>query len=505
MPQSVKANYTKVYTVLFTLLTATGFALRIYQHFFLGRPLIDDEAHIALNFIDSNFFEMFVPLQHFQSAPILFLLSEELFTSVFGFGEIALRTFPFLVAFITYPLFYFFVRDMTGNRLTAIVAYTLLTFNPFIIYYSSMVKPYAIEVAAYIVLGYIVFSTHDYVARKREKLLIIWGIICMFLANTAMVILGCIVVYRFIKVWVAKKNADADYAALKVKNKRLYIRWGIAFAASVILNIIINPYADNMRSVWTSTFIPVNVFSTEFTDFMRVRLDEFFFSGMFFFYNANYSKYLLAAILLLGVIYIAVKKNYIWFCWVLLPLIAHAGMSWVQLYPFYYRFIMYLMPAIMILIAISISQIAAFIGRQTHVLVSGVFIALMGLFLLMPAVNKIPYGDNNILPCLDFINQHPAEAKVFTTTPTTLYEYYLHRGYVHNQNRAESKWNISTEEYYQHISEEANPYLLLLSNYNYDGYAEIIRSLEERNMVIDSMSGNEYKVMYLQPVTHDNN
>lgn len=488
--------------VLFYALFVVGISLRLYQHFLFNRPLHEDEAHLALNFMDSGYLEMFMPLKHFQSAPIIFLLMVETFTNLFGFSEVVLRSFPFIIALFSYPLFYYFVKDMTGSKLTAIIAFSLFTFSPFIIYYSSEVKPYVIELSAFIYLGYIVFSKNNYVAQHREKLLLYAGIISLFLANLSMIVLGCIVMYRiYLSYHIKYVGSDKEHTAVKQRNTRLFIRWSIAFAANIILNIILNPVASSMRKLWVSTFIPFNIFSREFLSFIELRTYESLFTYLFLFKESVAVYVLFFGTAIVSIWYMLRHKKYPWLAFSVLPFLAQAFLSWVQLYPFYHRFVLQLMPPVIIILAIGLTVIVQYVGKViTRPAAIGAALVFL-CFVVAGPMAQFPYGDKNVFPALNYINSYPATTKLYTTTPKTLYEYYYKQGYTKNPTREEVAWYISPEEYYGYVGEQDEPYLLFHSRYDYDGYQRIVNALNDSCLILDSFAFSDYRVVYVQPAT----
>lgn len=509
MSTTYKANYSNnFYRVLYIFLLVSGVALRLYQHFLFNRPLHEDEAHLALNFIDSGYLGMFMPLKHFQSAPILFLLSVETFTNIFGYGAVALRSFPFVISLLSFPLFYFFVKDMTNNRLTAVLAFTMLAFSPYVIYYSSEVKPYILELSAFIYLGFILFSKLEYIAARRLRLLTYAGIVSLFLANLSMVMLGCIVVYRIYYLSSIKKHEGvntSNYLLGKRANKKLFVAWGIAFVANVILNIIINPYADNMREVWKDAFIPFNIFSTDFTSFVSAKTGELMFSSLFLFESTAIAYVFWSVISVSAIAYMVYHKKYGWLAFTVLPLLAHALLSWVQLYPFYHRFLLYLMPSLMILFAVGINAIVVFVGKYITYNLAYLASAVLVVLILKGPMKQFPYGDKNIFPCLNYINSFPDTTKLYTTSTKTLYEYYYRVGYVHNATREEALWFDTPQRYYDSTSDRVMPYLLLHSRWGWDGFASVITDMKEKELILDSLTYSDYRVYYIKPYHSESN
>src|SRR4051794_39932833 len=83
--------------VVIGLLTAlvSGPVLRLVLYC-QGRSLLIDEARLSLNIASRSFFGLVGPLDHDQSAPILFLWIEKGATILFGVNEYSLRLFPLL-------------------------------------------------------------------------------------------------------------------------------------------------------------------------------------------------------------------------------------------------------------------------------------------------------------------------------------------------------------------------------------------------------------------------
>lgn len=493
----MKGQRDKLLTGVFWLLLVAGICLRVHQHFFSGRPLWEDEAHLALNFMDGGYLEMFMPLKHFQSAPILFLLSVETFTHLFGFGEIALRSFPFLVSLLCYPLLYYMVRDATGSKPIALTAFALFTFNLFSIRYASELKPYIVEQSAYILLAFLLFSKNAYVSARRDKLLAVAGCIALFAANTSFIALAAIVLYRLCTTYALPKP---QRKGLLKADKKLYKIWGIAFVCNIILNIIINPYADNMRETWKPMFVPFNIFSSNFLEFMAVQGNDILYNSVFLFPASNMLRMLPLILLAAGLLYMLQHKKYGWFIILVLPVCAHLFLSWVQLYPLYNRFVLYLAPALITWMAIGIKAVAGLLqGVGKGIVSSGLTIAVV-ITLLLPSAMKYPLPSLNILPCIDYVNSQPHDMKLFTTTTKTLYEYYYKRGYAKNGTREELRWYITPAQYMDSVRSQQNTYLLIHARNNIDGYQPIADTLKISNLVVDSMVYSDYRVLKIAPL-----
>lgn len=478
-----------------------GIILRVNQHFIIGRPLWEDEAHLALNFVDGGYIEMFMPLKNFQSAPILFLLGVETFSKIFGFSEIALRSFPFIISICTYPLFYFFVRDLTRNRRIAIIAFILFTFNTYIIQYSSELKPYTVELSAYIFLGFIVFSTHWYIARHREKLLTAGGIVCLFIANTSFITLFCIVLLRWMQTRSIRKSSTEQYPIQRKKDNMLYKSWGIAFVCNIILNIIINPYADNMLVEWKSTFIPINVLSANGLQFLQYKLSDALFDSVFTFCPIPHAGWIIFALSIAGTWFMLFYRLYHWIFIAVAPLCIHLFLSWAQLYPLHQRFLLYLSPATIIVLSAGVFSIMHCLELLRLKYLIPVIPPLFLVFALSRSTAQYPLMDKNIKPCLDVVNSIDSETKLYTTKSKTLYEYYFRTGYTKNATRSEVNWVVTPQHFIDSVNALGNPYILLYSAVNYDGYVDIVKKMDSMGIATCRLENTEYGVVKVTP--HD--
>ena len=77
------------------ILCLIGMVLRV-REYLGGRALWRDEASLALNLVHRSFAQLLQPLDHDQGAPVGFLWACKLATTLFGYGEYALRLVPLL-------------------------------------------------------------------------------------------------------------------------------------------------------------------------------------------------------------------------------------------------------------------------------------------------------------------------------------------------------------------------------------------------------------------------
>src|SRR5687767_776714 len=164
-----------------------GVLLR-FRQYLTGRSLWLDEAMLALNIVDRNFLDLFKPLDYDQGAPIGFLLVEKTFSLMFGRNEFSLRLFPFLVGVILLWLFYLLLKHFT--RCPLWVGLALFAFNPRLIYYSSEVKQYIVDVAMTILLLLIAMPLFQQPSQKRFLMLAITGLLALWFSHPSLFVLA---------------------------------------------------------------------------------------------------------------------------------------------------------------------------------------------------------------------------------------------------------------------------------------------------------------------------
>jgi hypothetical protein len=128
------------------LILLLGAALRSLQYGALP-ALWWDELAIALNVGQRGWSDLLIrPLDHFQVAPIGFLLLEKTAVTTLGNNEAGLRFFPYLLSLIALVLFWRvstrYLR--TGSMLAALLAFAL---SPTLSLYAGTVKQYSGDVA----------------------------------------------------------------------------------------------------------------------------------------------------------------------------------------------------------------------------------------------------------------------------------------------------------------------------------------------------------------------
>lgn len=490
------------YQWLFVIITIAGIALRLYWHFGANRPLWEDEAHIALNFICYNYAELTRPLAHFQMAPVLFLFGVETFSTLWGNSEVVLRSFPFLISLFCFPLLYHLAYYITRSRLSAIIAFSIFTFNTYIIHYSSELKPYTIELSMYILILYLLLSENRFVTKYRMRLLAIVGGIGVLMANATHLVLVIAGLYM-VTLWVGK-NSD-NLKRWKI-NRRIVKQHGIVFmcwGAAIVFNYMAflykHPYAKDMKITWHNSFVPPRPFAEEFAAFMANIIDDTFFRTMLQFSKVMYFPYLLLAVVIVAIIYSTIRFNAKVWIFLIVPVVLHIALSMEKIYPLYGRFYLYLLPAVIIIISIGISVLVSPIFKKLPVVVL-LPLLYVAYCTVRPSMRQFTEPGRDIVPVLNYINQKPAH-KLLITTPATLYEYYFRTGKAKNRNFENICWGGNPASYDSSVADEHNEYMLLCSTGGHaDGLGPVLEYLQQDKRIIEQLDYGSYSVLLLKPL-----
>ena len=236
--------------LVLVLVLAVGAALRLLQYA-AGRALWLDEALLSVNVLSRDAAALVLrPLDYAQTAPAGFLLLQKLAASILGTGEYALRLVPLLAGLAA--LFWFpRVARRYVTRAALPLAVALFALAPFLVYYSSEAKQYALDVLASLAILACAAAVHHRASRRA-------------LAGFAAVGAGAVWLSQPAVFMLAGTGTVLGVDALRRRDARqvralagVAAAWAASFAASYALSR--NALADPgyMRAFWREGFLPL--------------------------------------------------------------------------------------------------------------------------------------------------------------------------------------------------------------------------------------------------------
>lgn len=310
-----------------------------------NRSLWLDEAALALNLMDRGFAGLLVPLDHYQIAPILFLLISDFFGSLGQYSEISLRIFPLICFIASLPLAYAWSEKISGSKTTALALMAFLAVSLRLLEFSNELKQY---MGDFLVANLFIYAAVIWRIQKRKHLIkmIALGLIAVWLSNIAIIMMVSLIIYFF---FFKTPSKAAFYRLLLLSSI-----WMIGFAVYYFSFIANHPSGDHMQNYWEDYFMPLNIFSFEWLQFMYLQT-EMLFGKLLSFYPLWP---LAAALAVIGVVQLAVKKQWAYLVLLSAPLIIHFSISALHLYPIDTRLTLYLLSILGFMVMYGIQLLA---------------------------------------------------------------------------------------------------------------------------------------------------
>jgi hypothetical protein len=490
--KNFEERHPKTLRILFLVILGIGIALRCYQYC-MGRSLWEDEAHLALNFMSHGYADLLKPLDYVQVAPPLFLFSVKFFTTLFGYGPLALRAVPFLVSILTLPLFYYILVEITKSRIAALVGFFTFSVNIAFIYFSSELKTYGIDVAVYLLLIYLITTSHKWVVQRRNQLLGIAGCLSILYSNISFILLFCMAIVLLMG-WVKQKK-------IIVAECWVLAAWFFAFTFNYLVFIYHNPYTQLFKEGYSFAFPPLPLWGKDFSHFMEGSINEIFFTLLLYVSKSFHFAYLLLGLFLVALGHAVIKKQYRLLTLTCLPLLLHFCLSLFSIYPFWYRFLLYLMPGCMVLMSLGLIVVVRFVANKLHLMAGLMLIPVCCYFFTEQSLHQFPLWFREIKPVLGYINKNEPGKPLYITTPYTLYKYYSLTGYAKDSVYNRLEWNITPERYYKLVEKATSNYLLLHATDNsVDGYQQVMEDLKKKNLIVKEYDFKSYTVSEVKPL-----
>ena len=216
-----------------------------------NRALWLDEAWLALAILERPIVALMEPLGRDLVAPPGFLALVKLATTVLGGTEFALRLVPFLSGLAALFLFRWTANQLLERR-ASIIALGLFVFSPTLLYYSSELKPYMVDVAvATALVGLAAWVHSKGPTAKRLGTLAIVGTVAVWLSLPSVFVLGGLGLT--LGVTYGRGKAWRTVAVLSL----LAVLWLVSFAALYFL--VLREAGGNpaLRSHWSPAFLPI--------------------------------------------------------------------------------------------------------------------------------------------------------------------------------------------------------------------------------------------------------
>ena len=371
---------------------------------------------LALNIVNRNFAGLLKPLDLDQGAPIGFLLVEKVFNLLFGRNEYSLRLFPLLLGLASLWLFYLLLkRVISGTSL--IVVFALFAINPRLIYYSSELKQYIVDVVVTILLLLLAIQFFEKPSRKGLAVLTLAGLLALWFSHPSLFVLAGIGITLFFS-YLQKR----DYA-----NLGLVAGMGVLWLANMglLYSLTLGDLSQNsyMREYWQGAFAPMPPWSDwnwYLTSFQK-NMDTHF--------AITYAAWIVLILMLAGWIVLFKTRRLfaIALAWIFSVILLA---SFLQLYPSLERMVLFLIPIWLLLIG----ALLMFLDQSLHArpIFGALGIILISGYFFYGAIPRTfeqfasPKYFEHIRPSMEYLKENwkQGDSMFITNGAVPAFEYY---------------------------------------------------------------------------------
>ncbi|RJQ45290.1 MAG: hypothetical protein C4538_08670 [Nitrospiraceae bacterium] len=383
------------------IIISAGVVLRGVQYLHNTSLCLDEARDVVAGIWDRSLSDLFAPPPaiYTPTPPAGFFVIEKLIVQAFGDSEYALRLIPLLVSVLSLFLFYYVAKQYMkpGAARFALILFAIL--EP-LIYYSSQVKPYTIDIAVALLL----FLAANYIRSNRlsfRDVILLGGVgaaLIWFSSPSVFVMAGV----GTVSVISAFKTKDRPKA---IRIMLICLFWAVGFASHYLLYLhnLTNEYMLNAaRGEQCFMPLPPKTFS-DIKWFINAFFSMFEETAGFYF-----SKSIAAFLFLVGCISMASREKERFFLLISpLPLVLLA--SGLSFYAFKQRIILFLMPSLLFFISEGIEEI----GDKTRNKAPMIRTLLIGLLLFHPILSAashlfkpISLEHEEIKPVLNYISKN---------------------------------------------------------------------------------------------------
>jgi hypothetical protein len=329
-------------------LVLMGVVLRLRQYF-ANRSLWLDEAMLTNNILARSFGGLTQPLSNDQGAPIGFLLLQKTVTLLLGDSEYALRLFPFLAGCLSLLLMFLLVRK-TSSALSGSLALALFALSPALVYYSSEVKQYSSDVAIALALILLYLHYEGKPLKPRDGfLLAAAGSLAIWFSHPALFVLAGLGLALFIPA-VRSRDTRNVWTLIGIA-----LVWAVSLVVLYFLNLRQLASHQFFLDFWREGFMPhdgsagrwlLYSLQTPFLDLLGLRIPYLVITALF----------------LVGFIALIRRSPRFGLFLGIIFLLALAA-SWLELYPFAGRMLLFLTPTLILLLAGSLDVVTGLLPR----------------------------------------------------------------------------------------------------------------------------------------------
>ena len=371
--------------------------LRAYLN---NRSLWGDEASLAVNIVERSFMGLTQPLSHHQAAPLGFLFIEKLSITFLWNADYILRLFPLFAGLVSVWLIYLIARKNIG--MWGMFALFMFAVNPQLVYYSSELKQYSSDVAVALLLVYLALRCFEEDAQNKDFIALgIAGVISIWISHISIFILAAIGITLAFETLRFRRSKLPQVFALGAA-------WLASFGLEYLVALQYTAADKYFQTFWGRRFVPLPPWSS-------ADLWWFVKTGYFFLFTIipqsdPLTVNIICGLLLVGFISFVIKNWHLALT-VLLVFLVTMTASALGMYPLTYRFMLFLTPLALLLMAEGIARIYSWLATYHRGIALFVSAAPAALLIWHSTFNAIlifnhPQTMSEIRPIVKYVAEH---------------------------------------------------------------------------------------------------
>ncbi len=389
------------------LLIVLGIGLRLRQYI-ANRSFWVDEANLALNLINRNFGELTKPLDYEQGAPVGFLFIEKTIITILGNRDYILRLFPLFSGILASILFYLIVSSFIKTKTAGLFAALLFAISWPLIYYSSELKQYSSDVMTGLLLIYLSIRCLSEKARLKDFILLgVVSVIGIWISHPSAFILAGIGVTLTIEKLIKRAYRHLAWTL------SLGLAWILALGLEYLVSLRYLVGNDYLRNYWQHSFMPLPLWSDP-SWFLKSYL------SLLVTISPSLDRWYLASacslLIVIGIISLLLRNRTITLL-VVLPFVMVSIASAMQRYPLRGRFMLFLVPFAILLMAEGLGRLYSLFCKWSRILAASLSAAMV-LFLLWIPVSginykfRVPPMGQDIKPVMEYVEKNRAPGDI---------------------------------------------------------------------------------------------
>lgn len=377
-----------------------GAILRLRQYV-SNRSLWADEASLAFNLANRTFSGLTQPLDFEQGAPIGFLFIEKLLVVAFGNVDQVMRLFPLFSGIASVYLLYRIAQDhITGGLLAGLLM--AITWYP--IYYSSELKQYSSDVMLCLLMVFLAGRClRGNASFKDYSILGAGGAISIWVSHPSAFILAGIGLALFIATLERTRAIPIAWLA------GLGILWAASFGTEYLVSLRHLIANDYLQDYWRNAFMPFPPWKDPgwlmktYSSLLLMTLNT----------TDRLWVFSLPILGLIGGLSLLYRdRNFA--ILVISPFLIAFIASALQKYPLKDRFMLFLVPFVLILIAEGLGTMYRTAARWHIGSARAVYALAAFAMVFLPVVNAFnlflsPYNRSDIKPVMEYVAEHRQE------------------------------------------------------------------------------------------------